>query len=246
MRGELEEIKAAYGRPRRTRIVEAEGEITDRDLIPEEDVVVFLTFKGLVKRIPLQEYRLQRRGGKGLKGWEFRTEGDFVWKVWGAGSRDRMMVFSSAGRLHWMDVFRIPSGSRLAKARSLKNLLQLREGEEARAVLPLRDLSEGASVGMITKKGILKRSLLKLFARPRSGGVTALSIDRGDELQDVQLGQGNGDFLIFTRRGKAIRFKEGDIRSTGRASRGGARPAAEKGRLCGFHGDCSPPARAGI
>ncbi len=221
LKTELEEIKTKYSRERRTEIQEGRGEITDRDLVKEEEVILFLTYKGLIKRIPLQEYRLQKRGGKGLKGWELRTEGDFVWKIWGANTLDILLVFSSQGRLHWLDVFKIPTGSRQTKARSLNNLLLFKEGEEPRAVLPLKDLKDNEGyISMITKKGILKKSSLNLFSRPRSGGVNALTIDKDDILQDAQLGKKEGDFFIFTRKGQVIRFKEAEVRPTGRTSRG--------------------------
>lgn len=220
LKEELEEIEKSYGRERRTQISEMEEEITDRDLISDEDVVIFLTYKGLAKRIPLEEYRLQKRGGKGLKGWELRTKGDFVWKIWSVSSLDMLLVFSSLGRLHWLDVYKVPSGSRQTKARSLNNLLSLKAEEEARAVLPLKALSQTGFIYMVTKKGVLKKTSLESFSRPRAGGVTALSIDKGDVLQDVCLGKGDGHVFIFTRKGQVIRFKETDIRPTGRSARG--------------------------
>ena len=220
LKEELEEIEKNYGRERRTQISEQEEEITDRDLISDEEVVIFLTYKGLVKRILLEEYRLQKRGGKGLKGWELRTKGDFVWKIWSVSSLDMLLVFSSLGRLHWLDVYKVPSGSRQTKARSLNNLLSLKEEEEVRAVLPLKALNQSGFIYMVTKKGVLKKTLLKSFSRPRAGGVTALSIDKGDVLQDVCFGKGDGYVFIFTRKGQVIRFKETDIRPTGRSARG--------------------------
>ena len=221
LRKELVELQEKYGRARRTQIQESEEDLQDRDLIPREDVILFLTYKGLVKRIPLQEYRVQKRGGKGLKGWELRTEGDFVWKIWGVNTLDILLVFSSAGRVHWLDVYKVPSGSRQTKARSLNNLLVFKEEEEPRVVLPLKDLSENQGfVCLVTKRGVVKRAALSHFSRPRAGGVYALSIDKGDTLQDVQCSSGQGDFLIFTRKGQVIRFREKDIRETGRLSRG--------------------------
>ena len=228
---ELQEIEERYGRSRRTQISEIDGEITDRDLISDEEVVIFLTYKGLVKRIPLEEYRLQKRGGKGLKGWELRTQGDFVWKIWSVSSLDRLLVFSSLGRLHWLDVYKIPTGSRQTKARSLNNLLALKAEEEVRAVLPLKALNQEGFIYMITKKGVLKRTLLESFSRPRSGGVTALSIDEGDVLQDVHVGIGKGNVFIFTRKGQVIRFKESDVRPTGRTARGVRGIRLKKGDL---------------
>lgn len=221
LKEELEEIQNKYGKQRRTEIQEGGEEITDRDLIKKEDVVLFLTYKGLIKRIPLQEYRLQKRGGKGLKGWELRTEGDFVWKVWGANTLDILLVLSSKGRLHWLDVFKIPQASRQAKARSLNNLLSFQNEEEPRAVLPLKTLQDESSyVVMITKKGIIKRTSLKLFSRPRQGGIVALSINPDDSLQDTLLSKGEGSIFVFSQKGKVAFFKESDVRPTGRSSRG--------------------------
>ena len=217
---DLERIKQKYGKDRKTTLAEGHDEITDRDLVSKEDVVLFLTYKGLVKRIPLQEYRLQKRGGKGLKGWELKTEGDFVWKLWGVTTLDILLVFSSQGRLHWLDVYKVPTGSRQTKARSLNNLLKFKEGEEPRAALPLKNLSDSGFVCMVTKKGVIKRSSLAFFKKPREGGVTALTVDKGDTLQDVQFGEGAGEFLIFSKKGQVIRFKEEDVRPTGRSSRG--------------------------
>lgn len=221
LREELEEIQSKYGKKRRTEIVESTAEITDRDLIKKEDVVVFLTYKGLAKKIPLSEYRLQKRGGKGLKGWELRTEEDFVWKVLGANTLDILLVFSSKGRVYWLDVFKISSGSRQAKARSLNNLLNFKEAEEPSAVLALENLQDKeAAVTMITKKGILKKTLLSLLSKPRSGGVIALSIDEGDQLQTVQVSHIDSNLFIFSKKGQVIRFQTKDLRPTGRASRG--------------------------
>ena len=221
LKGELKEIKEKYARKRRTQIIEDSGEITDRDLITEKEVVLFLTHKGLVKRIPLEEYRLQKRGGKGLKGWELKVEGDFVWKLWGVNTLDRLLVFSSLGRLHWLDVYKVPSGLRQTKARSLNNLLSFKEFEEPRLVLPLKNLkTEKPFIVTITRKGIIKKSLLSLFSKPRAGGVNAVSIDKGDMLQDVQIAEENIDFLIYTRKGQVVRIKNSAIRSTGKLARG--------------------------
>ena len=221
LKEELNGLREKYGRDRRTQIRDSRDDLEDRDLVSREEVVLFLTYKGMVKRIPLQEYRVQRRGGKGLKGWELRTEGDFVWKIWGVNTLDILLVFSSAGRVHWLDVYKVPSGSRQTKARSLNNLLVFKEGEEARVALPLKNLTDKKGfVCMATKKGVVKKSPLTLFSRRRSGGVGALSIDEGDALQDVQCCSGTGDIMIFTRKGRAIRFREKDIRETGRGARG--------------------------
>lgn len=221
LKEELREIKEKYARKRRTQIVEGSGEIQDRDLIPKQEVILFLTYKGLVKRIPLEEYRIQKRGGKGLKGWDLKVEGDFVWKLWSVNTLDRLLVFSSFGRLHWLDVYKVPSGLRQTKARSLNNLLSFKEAEEPRLVLPLKEVeNEKTFLVTITKKGVIKKSFLSLFSKPRAGGINALSIDKGDVLQDVQIADETKDFLIYTRKGQVIRIKSSDIRPTGRAARG--------------------------
>ena len=221
LKKELEEIKEKYQRPRRTKISEDSEELSDRDLIEKKEVILFLTYKGLVKRIPLEEYRLQKRGGKGLKGWDLRNEGDFVWKLWSVNTLSRLLVFSSLGRLHWLDVYRVPSGLRQTKARSLNNLLSFKEGEEPRLVAPLKEnISDQSFISTITKKGIMKKSQLSLFSKPRQGGVNALSIDEGDILQDVQIGEDPKDFLIYTRQGLAIRIESQSVRETGRTARG--------------------------
>ena len=222
LKEELIEIKDKYKRPRRTKIEASSEELSDKDLIEKKEVVLFLTHKGLVKRIPLEEYRLQKRGGKGLKGWDFRNEGDFVWKLWSVNTHQKLLVFSSLGRLHWLDVYRVSSGLRQTKARSLNNLLSFKPEEEPRLVFPLRETEaqEKAFLSTITKKGILKKSFLSLFSRPRQGGINAVSIDKGDVLQDVQIGQGKEDFLIYTKKGLVIRIDNEDVRETGRLARG--------------------------
>ena len=214
LKEELLEIKEKYAEPRRTQIKESAEDLEDRDLISKKPVILFLTYKGLVKRIPLEEYRLQKRGGKGLKGWELRNEGDFVHKVWSVNTLDRLLVFTSMGRLHWLDVYRAPSGLRQTKARSLKNLLSFKEGEEPRLVLPLREPSKGAFIVSVTKKGIVKKSSLSLFSRPRAGGVNALSVGSEDSLQDVQLVQTTAEEDVIELKGQGSDLKTTGIEET--------------------------------
>ena len=219
---ELIEIKQKYATPRKTEIQAGSGDIEDRDLIESKDVVLFLTFKGLVKRIPLEEYRLQKRGGKGLKGWELKTEGDFVWNVWSTNTLDRLLVFSNLGRLHWLDVYKIPSGMRQTKARSLNNLLTFKENAEPRLVLPLKEEEDKdkSYIITITKKGTIKKTKLSLFSRPRAGGVNAVGVDEGDSLQDVLLCGEEEDVIIYTKNGKATRISSKSVKPTGRSARG--------------------------
>jgi len=221
LKTELEEVKNKYKRTRRTQIIDNFEEVTDRDLISKEDVILFLTYKGLVKRISLEEFRLQKRGGKGVKGWELRNEGDFVWKLLSVHTLQRLLVFSSFGRLHWLDVYRVPSGLRQTKAKSLNNLLNFKENEEPKQILALKeDISDKAFIIIITKNGIIKKMKLSLFSKPRQGGIKAISIRKSDLIQDVQMGEGEADLLVCSRKGVVIRIDSKDLRDLGRISYG--------------------------
>ena len=166
---ELLEIDRLYARPRRTRILESSGPLTERAFVTDEDVIALLTYKGLVKRISLEEYRVQKRGGKGLKGWDLRA-GDFVWKIWSVRALDKFLIFTSTGKLHWLDVYKIPAGSRQTQARSLNNLLSLKPEEEARAALPLRDFDpKGLFIFYAHQKGGFEKNRFNRFRQAARG-----------------------------------------------------------------------------
>lgn len=217
--GELEEIKKKYSNPRRSRVEHSEEEIEDEDLIADEDMVVTLTHTGYIKRIPTAEYRVQRRGGKGLKGADNKEE-DYVERVFSASTKTSLLVFSDRGKLYWLKVHKLPQGSRTAKGRAINNVVSLSQGEAVRAILPVEEFNEKNFVVMLTEKGIIKKTSLDAFSRPRPSGIIALTTDLDDALIDSKISQGANDIVIVTKEGMSIRFDENDVRGMGRTARG--------------------------
>jgi DNA gyrase subunit A len=216
---ELNEIKERYGDERRTEIVASSEDINIEDMIVEEDMVVTISHSGYIKRNAVSLYKSQHRGGRGKVGMGTKEE-DFVEKIFIASTHNYLLVFTSAGKVHWLKVYQIPQAGRAAKGKAMINLVNLAPGEKVMATLPVREFAEDKFIVMVTKKGIIKKTELTAYANPRSGGIIAISIDEGDELVDVQLTMGNQDVFIATRQGMAIRFKEDDVRDTGRTARG--------------------------
>jgi DNA gyrase subunit A len=217
--GELEEIKKLYGDERRTRIERSAEEINIEDLIAREDMVISMTYSGFIKRIPVDEYRLQKRGGKGLKGAEQREE-DYVWRLFIANTHTQILSFSDRGKLYWTKVHELPQGSRTSKGKAINNVIQLSSGENVRAILPVEEFKPDHFVVMLTEKGIIKKTSLEAFSRPRPSGLIALTIDLDDNLIDAKISSGKDDIFIVTREGMSIRFDEDDVRAMGRAARG--------------------------
>ncbi|HRK06324.1 MAG TPA: DNA gyrase subunit A [Pseudobdellovibrionaceae bacterium] len=217
--GELEEIKAKFSNARRTQITGDVGDIEDDDLIAHEQVVVVLTDTGYIKRIPLDEYRLQKRGGKGLKGTETREE-DFVSDIFVADTHTTLLFFTNKGKLYWLKVHRLPQGNRTSKGKALVNVLSLANGEKVMAVLPVDQFDENKYVVMLTEKGIIKKTSLGEFSNPRPSGIIALTTDLEDKVIDAKVSNGRCDIFIATRDGMSIRFDEGDVRAMGRSARG--------------------------
>jgi len=216
---ELNEIKERYGDERRTEIVASSEDINIEDMIVEEDVVVTISHTGYIKRNAVSLYKSQHRGGRGKMGMGTKEE-DFVEKIFIASTHHYLLVFTSAGKVHWLKVYQIPQAGRAAKGKAMINLVNLAPGESVRATLPVKEFVEDKFIVMVTKKGIIKKTELAAYANPRSGGIIAISIDEGDELVDVQLTMGNQDVFIASRLGMAIRFKEDDVRDMGRTARG--------------------------
>jgi DNA gyrase subunit A len=218
---ELLEIKEKFSSPRKTLIVLGEEDtVEDKDLIPKEDVLVTLNTDGGIKQISLEEYRLQKRGGSGLKG--SAPVGDIsVWKSLCVNTHSVLLILTDRGRLYWLDAFRIPRMSRTSKGRSIRNLVQLQADEEVQVVIPVDSFSkEGAHLCLITKKGVFKKSSLKLFSKPRKGGVIAVGVDSEDQLVSASISLPEEDIFIVTRKGFCIRFAEKSVRSIGRTARG--------------------------
>ncbi len=216
---ELRELKEKYADPRRTEIVPEEGEVSWEDLVVEESMVVTVTYRGYVKRLPLSTYRQQRRGGKGVSGLSVSEE-DAVKDLYVATTHEVFLCFTNRGRAYWLRVLDIPQAGRQARGTPLTNLLQLAEGEQVTTVVPVKEFSEGRFVVFATRQGLVKKTELSEFRHPRSTGILALKLHEGDELVAAALTEGRHEILLLTRRGQAIRFPEDQVRPMGRAAAG--------------------------
>ncbi len=216
---ELDEIRQQFADPRRTAIVDSEEEISLEDLIQEEDMVITVTRTGYVKRTALSEYRAQKRGGKGRKGMTPRAE-DMVDTLFVASTHDYILVFTSAGKMHWLKVYRIPEVGADGKGKALVNLIQIGPGETVAAILAVRDFEDDRYVVLSTRRGFIKKTALSAFSNPRAAGIIAINIEEGDEVLSAGMSDGNSEIFIATASGKSIRFKETDVRPMGRTTRG--------------------------
>ncbi len=219
IKDELLDIKKKYADKRRTRITGQAEEITVEDLIQEEEMVITISRLGFIKRNPLDLYRSQGRGGKGLIGMETRDE-DFVKNLFIASTHDQVLFFTNFGRIFWLKVYQIPETGRAAKGKAIVNLLQFSADEKITAVFPVKEYKEGQYLFMATKKGVVKKTALKAYSNPRSKGIAAIKIDQNDELVGVRLTNGNNDIILSTGNGLSIRFNEKNAREIGRVSRG--------------------------
>lgn len=216
---ELTVIKEKYATPRRTRIEAKENEIIEEDLITSEDVVVSITNSGFIKRISLDEYRLQKRGGKGLKGADNREE-DFVSKIFAANTLTTILCISNLGKMYWLKVHKIPQGSRTSKGKAIANVLNLATGETIQAFLPVQDFDTNKFIWMVTEKGIIKKTSLEKFSRPRPSGLIALTIEDNDKLMEAKIGGESDHIFLSTAQGMSIRFEDAKVRPMGRSARG--------------------------
>ncbi len=216
---ELGAIKAKYGDERRTAIENVSGEVDVEALIPVEDCIVTRTMFGYVKRLPVDTYRSQNRGGRGVSGMTRREE-DYANELFVASSHDRLAFVTDSGRIFKLKCYEIPETSRNSKGMNAINLLQLQDEEKVAAMMMMPELEEGLHFVFVTRKGIIKRTALTEFANVRRSGIIALSIDEGDELAWASVSSGNDEFILATRKGMAIRFKETDVRAMGRNARG--------------------------
>jgi len=216
---EMQAIKEKHGDERRTEILEESEDIDVEDLIAEEDMVVTISHAGYIKRNAISLYRAQRRGGKGLTGARPKAE-DFVELLFVASSHDYLLFFTNKGRVYWKKVHEIPEGGRMSRGKAIVNLLDLQRGERVATTLSVRDFEQGKYLVMATKKGVVKKTALLSYSRPRSAGIVAVKIREEDELITVRLTNGEQDIFLTTRNGKSIRFPESDLRSMGRVSTG--------------------------
>ncbi|MBX3471634.1 MAG: DNA gyrase subunit A [Planctomycetes bacterium] len=217
---EMEQLRRAYGDKRRTAIeIDEAAEIDIEDLIADEAAIVSVTHEGYIKRTALDQYRLQGRAGKGVYGATTRDD-DFVSQIFQASTKDYVLCFTSKGRVHWVKVHQIPEGSRTARGRSLRNLISLLPDEQVTSLIPIAQFDEGRILVMCTAQGVVKKTQLSAFARPKKGGIVAVSLDEGDTLVGVRVTDGKRELVMATREGKAIRFPEETVRAMGRAARG--------------------------
>jgi len=216
---EILEVKNAYGDPRRTEIIPEEGEVVLEDLIAEEDMVVTVSHEGYIKRNPASLYRAQRRGGKGMTGAKTK-EDDFIEHLFVASSHDYFLFFTSRGRLYCKKVHEIPEGSRTSRGKAIVNLLDLQTDEKVATILSVRSFEEGSYLIMATKNGVVKKTPLVSYSRPRSAGLAAITIREEDELVGTRVTNGSQNIFLTTKNGMSIRFPEEDVRPTGRGAMG--------------------------
>ncbi|MGH8007912.1 MAG: DNA gyrase C-terminal beta-propeller domain-containing protein, partial [Candidatus Binatia bacterium] len=216
---ELGDLRTRFADERRTQIISETADLSDEDLIAEEDMVVTVSHAGYIKRNPTTLYRSQRRGGRGVVGATTREE-DFVEHLFVSSTHSFLLFFTTIGRVYWVKVHELPQGGRTAKGKAVINLLPLRDGEKFSAVLPVREFREGRYVVFATRKGLVKKTELMAYANPRRDGIIAIALEDGDEVIAVRPTDGKQEVLLSTKGGQAIRFTEGEIRPTGRGTYG--------------------------
>jgi DNA gyrase subunit A len=219
IREELTQVQEQFGDARRSTIVENAQDMSMEDLIKPEDMVVTLSHGGYMKSQPLDDYRAQKRGGRGKQAAGTKDE-DFIEKMFVANTHDFILCFSNRGRLYWLKVYNVPQGGRGARGKPIVNLLPLEEGEKINALLPVKSFDDDHYVFMATSNGIVKKTPLSDFSRPRTAGIIAVGLDEGDFLIGASITDGRHDVMLFSDGGKAVRFDENDVRPMGRTARG--------------------------
>jgi DNA gyrase subunit A len=224
IKDELKSLIDRFGDERRSNIEYSSAELNIEDMIPDDKMVVTITHAGYIKRTNLAEYRSQSRGGVGAKGTSARQE-DFVVHIFTASNHDWLLIFTMKGRCFWMRVFELPEGNRTSKGRAIQNLIQIEQDDKLLAYIPVEDLMNEEYVNsnfviLCTKQGLIKKTSLEAYSRPRSNGINAITIVEGDELLSAQLTNGQCEVVMGTREGKAIRFNESTVRAVGRTAQG--------------------------
>ena len=224
IKDELLEIKAKYGDPRRSEIVYASEEFNPEDFYADDQMVITISHLGYIKRTPLAEFRTQNRGGVGSKGSETRDE-DFVEHIYPATMHNTMMFFTQRGKCYWLKVYEIPEGTKISKGRAIQNLLNIEPGDVVTAYLRVKNLNDTDFINnhyvvFCTKNGIIKKTLLEQYSRPRQNGVNAITIREDDRVIEVRMTNGDNEIIIANRNGRAIRFHESTVRCMGRTATG--------------------------
>jgi DNA gyrase subunit A len=219
LKEELTELAHGFGDERRTEIVADQGEFSIEDLIAEEDMVITVSHAGYIKRLPVSAYRRQRRGGKGVIG-AHAKEDDWVEHLFIASTHDYLMFFTEQGQCYWLKVHEIPQAARAARGKPIISCVAMKPDERLAALVPVREFSEDQYLVFATKNGVVKKTVLSEFGNPRSNGIRAINIEKGDELIDVQVTDGKNDIVLATRHGMSVRFHEKDVRDMGRTATG--------------------------
>lgn len=216
---DLRDLIENYGDERKTELSDIEEELEMEDLIPDEEVAVLMTSSGYIKRMPVQEYKLQRRGGVGVKGTEKKEEDD-VETIIHTRTHNYLLCFSNQGQVYWLKVYQVPEAGKYAKGKAIINLLNISEGERITTVIPIKHFDDKHFLIMMTKSGLVKKTELMEYSRPRANGIVGIKLVEGDELVTVKLTPGTLKFIIGTKKGMAVRFEEAEVRDVGRNSQG--------------------------
>ncbi len=219
IKDEMIDLKERYGDERRTELIDIEGDLSIEDLIADEEMVITISHAGYVKRLPMDTYRSQNRGGKGITGMKTREE-DFVEHLFSASTHSYILFFTNRGKCYWLKVWEIPEAGRTARGKAVVNLLQLDQGESIAAFLPIRTFDDEHHILMVTRGGLVKKTVLSAYGNPRRNGIVALNILEGDALIEALLTDGDNDIVIASRNGQAVRFHESDVRTMGRGAQG--------------------------
>ena len=216
---ELDEIKTQYGDKRRSEIVANAQDLSIEDLITPQDMVVTLSNTGYIKAQVLDEYRAQKRGGRGKQAMTTKDD-DFIEQMFVANSHDNILCFSSRGQVYWLKVYEVPQGTRISKGKPIVNLFPLMPGEKINAILAVKGFVDDEFIFMATAKGTVKKTPLSDFSNPRKSGIIAIKLDNGDFLVGAGVTDGSNDIVLVSNAGKAVWFDENDVRSMGRNARG--------------------------
>ena len=219
IKAEFAEIGERYNDKRRSEIIPISGDLSIEDIIADEEMVVTITHNGYIKRLPTSTWKTQRRGGRGMKGAHTKDD-DFIEHLFIASTHDNMLFFTDRGKCYWMKVHEIPPGLRTSQGRAIVNLIGCEAGEKVKAFVSVKEFNETDYIVMATRNGVIKRTALSMYSRPRKGGIYAIEIREDDELIQAKVSHGDQDIILATYRGKSIRFNENDVRSTGRKTMG--------------------------
>ena len=235
IKDEFAEIGERYQDSRRSQIIPVSGDLSIEDIIAEEEMVVTITHNGYIKRLPTTTWKTQRRGGRGMKGAHTRDD-DFIEHLFTASTHDTMLFFTDRGKCYWMKVHQIPPGLRTSQGRAIVNLIGCEAGEKVQAFVSVKEFNDSDYIVMATRNGVIKRTSLSMYSRPRKGGIYAIEIRENDELIQAKISHGDQDIILATYNGKSIRFTENDVRATGRKTMGvrGIRLGSKNDRVIGM------------